>query len=624
MKLFTAFKYVKGYEKYAVLNIIFNIFYALFSVISLTLVLPFLNLLGKSNQDLIEFSSKPEPTFSISKITSYVFQKFDYEVTQLIFFNGTDEASIKTGKLKALLFICFLVFFATFLKNLFRYLAMFFIAPIRIGVVNQLRNKLHEKTLQLPLSYFNDEKKGDLMSRITNDVIEIEFGIMTNLEILFREPLTIILLFISLISISAKLTLLVIVLLPLAALFIVFLNKSLKKSSLKSKTILGSLYALIEETLHGTKVIKAFSGELFLQKKFENVNKQFYNESLKLYRKTDLNSPLTETIVILILMVILYLGGTMVVNGTDGLTSETFIMYFIAASQLIPPIKQITVAYGFVQRGVASEERINKILLADNVIHESENPLTIQKFKNSVEYKNVSFKYIKGDEGYVLKNINLLVEKGKTIALVGQSGSGKTTLADMLPRFYDCDNGEILIDNLNIKNASLKSLRNQIGVVTQESILFNDTVFNNIVFGLQNVSLAQVTEAAKIANAHEFIEKLPNGYETNIGDRGSKLSGGQKQRLSIARAILRNPEILILDEATSALDTESEKLVQEALTNLMKNRTSIVIAHRLSTIANADEIIVMQQGEIIERGTHQQLYNQNGTYKRLCEMQSFK
>lgn len=624
MKLFSAFKYIKGFEKYAALNVFFNIFYALFSVISLTLVLPFLNLLGKSNEELIKFSSQPEPVFSVTKLTSYIFQKFDYEISQIIFLNGMDDNSIRTGKLKALLFICFLVFFATFLKNLFRYMAMFFIAPIRIGVVNQLRNKLHQKSLQLPISYFNDEKKGDLMSRITNDVIEIEFGIMTNLEIIFREPLTIILLFISLISISAKLTLLVVLLLPLAALFIVFLNRSLKKSSLKSKSILGSLYALIEETFHGTKVIKAFSGEAFLQKKFESVNKQFYNESLKLYRKTDLNSPLTETIVILILMIILYLGGSMVVNGTDGLTSETFIMYFIAASQLIPPIKQITVAYGFVQRGVASEERINKILLADNLIHEAENPIELKKFSNAIEYKNVSFKYIKGDDGYVLKNINLEVKKGKTIALVGQSGSGKTTLADMLPRFYDCDSGEILIDNVNIKSTTFNSLRNQIGVVTQESILFNDTVFNNIVFGLQQISKEQVIEAAKIANAHEFIIKLANGYDTNIGDRGNKLSGGQKQRISIARAILRNPEILILDEATSALDTESEKLVQEALANLMKNRTSIVIAHRLSTIANADEIIVMQQGEIIERGTHLELYQQNGTYKKLCEMQSFK
>ncbi len=375
--------------------------------------------------------------------------------------------------------------------------------------------------------------------------------------------------------------------------------------------------------MHGSKVIKAFRGEYFLQNKFETVNKEFYKESVKLYRKTDLNSPLTETIVILILMIILYLGGTMVINGTDGLTSETFIMYFIAASQLIPPIKQITVAYGFVQRGVASEERINKILHADNVIHEIENPITINDFKNVIEYKNVYFKYIKGDEGYVLKNINLNIIKGKTIALVGQSGSGKTTLADMLPRFYDCDNGEILLDGINLKNASLKSLRSKIGVVTQESILFNDSILNNIIFGLENVTKEQAIEAAKIANAHQFIEKLPNGYNTNIGDRGNKLSGGQKQRISIARAILRNPEILILDEATSALDTESEKLVQEALTNLMKNRTSIVIAHRLSTISNANEIIVMNQGEIIERGNHTTLYNQNGAYRKLCDMQSF-
>jgi ABC-type multidrug transport system fused ATPase/permease subunit len=357
-----------------------------------------------------------------------------------------------------------------------------------------------------------------------------------------------------------------------------------------------------------------------MTKKFETINQSYYKQSVKVYRKTDLSSPLTEVIVTGILMLILFLGGKMVFNGE--LTGALFLAYFALASQLIPPFKQISLSYNNIQKGIASEERIDKILLADNLIYEVNDAIQLPKFSSSIEFKNISFSY-KKDGAVVLKNINLVIRKGKTIALVGQSGSGKSTLADMLPRFYDADLGELLIDGHNIKNLKLDDLRKHIGVVTQESILFNDTVSNNIAFGLKDITKNQIIEAAKIANAHHFITQLPDGYDTTIGDRGSKLSGGQKQRLSIARAILKNPEILILDEATSALDTESEKLVQEALTNLMKNRTSLVIAHRLSTIANADEIIVMHQGEIIERGTHQQLMAINGSYKKLCEMQSF-
>ena len=530
---------------------------------------------------------------------------------------------VSKGKIAAVAFICFLVFLITFLKNSFRYLAMYFIAPIRIGVVRDLRNKLIKKSIDLPLSYYSDEKKGDIMGRITADVQEIEWSIMQTLEMIFREPLTIIILITFMLTISLKLTLYILVLLPIAALFIFLIGKKLKNVSAKSKATLGQLISLIEETLGSFKIIKAFNAQKYTQTKFEDTNQTFFKQSLKAQRLVDMSSPVTEIIVTGILMLIMYLGARIVIVNND-ISGSSFITYFALASQLIPPLKQLTQSYNNIQKGIVSEERINKILLADNIIHESQNPVELKKFSNVIEFKNVNFKYIKGDEGYVLKNINLEVKRGKIIALVGQSGSGKTTLADMLPRFYDCDNGEILIDNVNIKNASFNSLRNQIGVVTQESILFNDTIFNNIVFGLPNVTKEQVTEAAKIANAHEFIAKLPNGYDTNIGDRGNKLSGGQKQRISIARAVLRNPEILILDEATSALDTESEKLVQEALTNLMKNRTSIVIAHRLSTIANADEIIVMQQGEIIERGTHVQLYQQNGNYKKLCDMQSFK
>ncbi|MGZ3904497.1 MAG: ABC transporter ATP-binding protein, partial [Bacteroidia bacterium] len=410
--------------------------------------------------------------------------------------------------------------------------------------------------------------------------------------------------------------------LPVAALCIAVLGKSLKNASRKTKETLGGLISIIEETLGSLKVIKAFNASAPMSKKFSETNQTFYKQSVRVYRKTDLASPLTEIIVTGILMLILFIGGKMVFSGE--LTAGLFISYFALASQLIPPIKQITTSYNNIQKGVASEERIDKILLADDLIHDKPNAIELKSFNTSVEYKNVWFAYHKGDEGYVLRDINLSIPKGKMIALVGQSGSGKTTLADMLPRFYDCDKGELLIDGKNIKDLTTESLRKHIGVVTQESTLFNDNIANNISFGLKDIKEEDIIQAAKIANAHEFIMQFPDGYKTNIGDRGSKLSGGQKQRLSIARAVLRNPEILILDEATSALDTESEKLVQDALTNLMKNRTSIVIAHRLSTIMNADEIIVMSKGEIIERGSHSQLIALNGNYKRLCDMQSFK
>ena len=623
-RLFSVLKYIKGYWNYAFLNILFNILYSIFSVISITLVFPFLKLLNSNNEDLLKLFQHEKPEFSILKITSYVLDSFNYYMTNLIFSLGSSESNIDSGKVKALIFICLVVFVMTFLKNTFRYLAMFFIAPIRIGTVRDLRNKLHEKSLNLPLSYYSNEKKGDLISRITNDVVEIEFGIMTSLEIIFREPLIIFMFLSAMISISPKLTLYVFLLLPVAAIFIVIIGKSLKRASQRSKETLGNLFSLLEETLGGIKIIKAFSGENFIQNKFKSLNQTFYKQALNVYRKTDLSSPLTESIVVGVLMIILFLGCKMVIYKQGGLDAEAFILYFIAASQIITPIKQITVAYGFIQKGIVSEERIHKILDAPLIIENDLYAAQLNDFQKCIEFRNVSFSYLKGDIGYILKNINLTIKKGKTIALVGQSGSGKTTLADMIPRFYDTNEGELLIDDVNIKKLDIKSLRNHIGIVAQDSILFNDNVFNNIVFGLDNVTETNVIEAAKIANAHEFIQQLPQGYYTNIGDRGGKLSGGQRQRISIARAVLRNPAILILDEATSALDTESEKLVQEALTNLTKNRTSIVIAHRLSTIANADEIIVMHQGEIIERGNHSELLALKGTYKKLCEMQSFK
>jgi len=499
---------------------------------------------------------------------------------------------------------------------------MFFIAPIRNGVVRDLRNKMYNKSMSLPLSYYSGERKGDLMSRMTSDVQEIEWSIMQTLEMIFREPLTIVILFTIMLLISAKLTVYILILLPIAGIIIALLGKSLKNASRSSKETLGSLISVIEESLGSLKVIKAFSAENFMKKKFGELNQSYFKQNVKVYRKTDLSSPLTEIIVTGILMVILFIGGKMVFQ--DELTGALFITYFALASQLVPPLKQLTNAYNNIQKGIASEERIDKILLAEENIKEAPGAKALKGFNSEINYNNVSFAYHKGDEGYVLKNISLNIQKGKTIALVGQSGSGKTTLADMLPRFYDCEQGEICIDGINIKNLSIKSLRDRIAVVTQESILFNDTIANNIAFGRSDMKQEAIERAAQIANAHDFIMAMPEGYNSNIGDRGGKLSGGQRQRISIARAVLRDPDILILDEATSALDTESEKLVQDALARLMKNRTSLVIAHRLSTIANADEIMVMQQGQIIERGSHKELLKQNGVYKKLCDMQNFK
>jgi ATP-binding cassette, subfamily B, bacterial MsbA len=612
-KLFSVLKYTKNYKGYTSLNIIFNVIFAIFSAVNLALIGPFVELIFKTD-DPAKFTAillEGAPEFSL---TSSFFQKFSnfYLATLIVY----------KGKTYALILICAIVFVLTFLKNLARYLAMFFIAPIRNGVVRDLRNRLYKKSIQLPLSYYSGEKKGDIMSRMTTDVQEIEWSIMQTLEMIFREPLTVIILFTMLIVISPSLTLYIVLLLPLAALAIVLLGKSLKNTARKSRESLGQVISVIEETLGSLKVIKGFIAERTMQNKFEELNETFYKQSVVVYRKTDLSSPLTETIVTGILMLILFIGGKLVFSGE--INGALFVTYFAVATQLVPPIKQITTSYNNIQKGVASEERINRILDADDLIYDPANPRELTHFNSEIEYKNLSFAYHKkGDEGYVLKDIQLKIEKGKTIALVGQSGSGKTTLADMLPRFYDADKGELLIDGVNIKDVKISSLRGLIGIVTQESILFNDTVYNNIAFGMPNVTREQVEEAAKIANAHGFISGLEKGYDSIIGDRGGKLSGGQRQRLSIARAVLKNPDILILDEATSALDTESERLVQEALSNLMKNRTSIVIAHRLSTIASADEIIVMQKGEIIERGTHSQLIALNGSYKRLCDLQSF-
>jgi ABC-type multidrug transport system fused ATPase/permease subunit len=601
-------KYVKGYWNYAILNIVSNIISVIFSLFSLAMAIPFLNVLF-DDAGYKKILSQGAPQLSLRHALDYL----NYYFAELI------EVS---GKSRALLIITVFVIVIFFVKNLFRYLALYYIAPVRNGVVKDLRNAIYKKTLDLPLSYYSDERKGDIMSRITTDVQEIEWSILTGLEMIFRDPLNIIFFLVSLLLISAKLTLLVLILLPLTAGLISLVGKTLKRSSAKAKEKLSLIFSIMEETLSGLRIIKGFNAEEHQRKKFFAENDHFTALMVKTYRRIDLSSPLSEFLGAVIMMVVMYLGGMMVLTGAS-LRGADFITYLLVFSQIIPPAKSITTAYYNVQRGMASIERINKILHADISIQDSSRPEAIQKFEKEIEYKDVSFAYIKGDIGWALRNVNLKIEKGKTIALVGQSGSGKTTLADLLPRFYDATEGSILIDGRPIGELKISDLRRLMGIVTQESILFNDTVLNNIAFGMENVQEADVIAAAKIANAHEFILQMPLGYQTNIGDRGGKMSGGQRQRISIARAVLKNPPILILDEATSALDTESERLVQDALNKLMKNRTSVVIAHRLSTIQHADEIIVLQKSEIVERGNHQQLLLKNGAYKRLYDLQSF-
>jgi subfamily B ATP-binding cassette protein MsbA len=611
-KLFGILKYIDGYWRYAALNIIANVFTIIFGLFSLTMAIPFLDLLFQGSEDKYqEIMARGAPAFSLS--VRALLDELNYYFTTII---------VTHGKIEALMIISVVVVVIFFFKNLFRYLALYFMAPVRNGIVKDYRNKIYRKTLELPLSYYSNERKGDIMSRITTDVQEIEWSILTGLELIFRDPLTIVLYLAVLVFMSPSLTLLVFVMLPLIGGLIVFIGKSLKRSASRAKERLGMIFSIMEETLSGLRIIKGFNAEQHQQDKFFSENEAYTRLQVSTYRKVDLSSPLSEFMGTVIMMVVLYFGGKLVL-GEQGLKASEFIAYLLIFSQIIPPAKSITTAYYNVQRGMASIERINKILDAEVSIRESADAKPVSEFKKEIEYKNVSFAYVRGDSGYVLKNINLKVEKGKTIALVGQSGSGKSTLADMLPRFYDIDEGELLIDGHNIRDLKLHDLRQLMGIVTQESILFNDTVFGNIAFGMKNVKEEEVIAAAKIANAHEFIVQMPNGYQTNIGDRGSKLSGGQRQRLSIARAVLKNPPILILDEATSALDTESERLVQDALSRLMQNRTSIVIAHRLSTIQHADEIIVLQKGEIIERGTHSALISKSGAYKKLYDLQSF-
>ena len=601
-------KLAANYKGYAFLNISFNIFSVFFNVFSLGMLIPVLDVLFKTDDQFTEILRNQPDGFSSMTDLKDVFY---YYLADIILSQGKEEA---------LIWICAALIGMTTLKNVFKYFAMFFLAVIRNNVVRDLRNNIYQKILSLPIGYFSEERKGDVMAKASNDVQEVEWSIMTSLETTFREPIAVIGFLLVLFMTSVQLTLFIFVLLPISGLVIGQIGKSLKKTSSKGQNKMGELLSILEETLTGIRIIKAFNAEEKSTEKFKKFNQDYTSLMVKMYRKRDLASPLSEWMGIVVVSSVLLYGGGLVFTGE--LEASFFIGYLALFSQVIPPVKALSNASYHVQKGSASMDRIHQILDADEKIKDTPDALRVDGFNKQIEYQDVFFRYDESTD--VLKNINLSIPKGHTIALVGASGGGKSTLADLLPRFHDVYAGSIKIDGTDIRDIKLHSLRDLMGIVTQQSILFNDTVANNIAFGNPDATRAEIEQAAKIANAHEFISQLENGYDTNIGDGGGKLSGGQRQRVSIARAILKNPPILILDEATSALDTESEKWVQDALNNLMQNRTSVVIAHRLSTIQKADQIYVIDQGEIVEHGTHEELLSLNKVYRKLSDLQSFQ
>lgn len=598
-------RFANPYRKYGFLNIFFNILYALFSALSFAALIPMLDVLFKPEEKILV-----EPVYEgLGQLKDYLQDYINYRVNA---YSGDDE-------MKGLVLVIGLVLILFLLKNFFNYLAMYFITFLRNGVLKDIRNKMYAKIVDLPISYYSEKRKGDVIARITSDVLEIQHSFLSILELIVREPLTILFTILIMFGISTKLTLFVFIFIPIAGMIISRIGKSLKKKSDRVQKEQGEFLSIVEETLGGLRVIKAFNSESRFYKTFTTSTNRFFHFSNKLLNRQNLASPTGEFLGILVIGVLLWFGGKMVLIDKT-LDASSFIAYMGLAYNILTPAKAISKASFGVKKGNAAAERVLEILETENPIVEKNEAVVKPTFDKGIEINGVSFKY---EDEYVLKNFNLIVPKGKTVALVGQSGSGKSTIANLMTRFYDVNEGEIKIDGVDIRDFTKKSLRNLMGLVTQDSILFNDTVKNNIGLGKENAKEEDVIEAAKIANAHDFISELPLGYNTNIGDSGNKLSGGQKQRLSIARAVLKNPPIMILDEATSALDTESERLVQDALEKMMQNRTSIVIAHRLSTIQNADTIVVLQKGEIVEQGSHSQLMDKNGVYKKLVTMQSF-
>ena len=598
-------RFIPPYKKYLALTVIFNILSAVLNIFSFAALIPILQILFHTEGTGTATQLMP---WSLDNIKEVLANNADYYVTQLI---GN------VGPTTTLLLIGLFLAFATFLKTGAYFLSSATIIPIRTGVVRDIRNQLYHKITSLPLGFFSEERKGDIIARMTGDVGEIESSIMSSLDMLFKNPILIISYFTALLFISWQLTLFTLVFVPIFGWFMGFVGRKLKRKSIAAQSLWSDTMSQVEETLGGLRIIKAFCAEDKMNQRFDRINSDYRNSVQRVNIRQQMAHPMSEFLGTVLIIIVLWVGGILVLDQQI-LSGPTFIYYLVMLYSIINPLKDFSKAGYNIPKGLASMERVDKILKAENTIKEPASPKHIASFEHQIEFRHVSFRY---GEQWVLRDINLVIEKGKTVALVGQSGSGKSTLVDLIPRYYDVQEGEVLIDGINVKELGIHDLRQLIGNVNQEAILFNDSFRNNITFGVDSATQEQVEQAAKIANAHEFIMQTEHGYDTNIGDRGGRLSGGQRQRVSIARAILKNPPILILDEATSALDTESERLVQDALERLMKTRTTVAIAHRLSTIKNADEICVMHEGEIVERGTHEQLLAQGGYYKKLHDMQ---
>ena len=599
-------RFVTPYKKFVALSIIFNILSALLNIFSFAALIPILQIIFQTNEAATAVTLME---WDWGNIQDVLMNNMNYYVNRLIMSQGTTTTLLLIGLFLSLM---------TLLKTGAYYLGGAFLTPIRTGVVRDIRNLMYNKVLRLPLGFFSEERKGDIMARISGDVQEVETSVMSSLDLLMKDPILIVVYFVTLIALSWQLTLFTVILIPIVVWLMGLVGKSLKQKSVKAQALWSDTMSVIEETLGGLRIIKAFCAEDKMKDKFNKINSTYRNQLTRVHLRIQLGHPVSEFLGTLLVVIVLWFGGILVLNYHT-FTGPLFIYYMVILYSIIHPLKEFSRAGYNIPKGLASMERIDKILLAENTIKEPANPQHIASFEHQIEFRDVSFRY---GEQWVLRHINLVIPKGKTIAIVGQSGSGKSTLVDLIPRYYDVQEGEVLIDGINVKDLGIHDLRQLIGNVNQEAILFNDSFRNNISFGVDAATDEQIAEAAKIANAYDFIMQSEDGFNTNIGDRGGRLSGGQRQRVSIARAILKNPPILILDEATSALDTESERLVQDALERLMKTRTTVAIAHRLSTIKNADEICVLHEGQIVERGTHEGLLNIDGYYKKLNDMQT--